>query len=41
MKIIDPIKLRISPGQEPGRGKAGKTLIKKYSGQYNTLFDDE
>ena len=40
MKIIDPIKLRISPNQEPIKGKAGKTLIKRYSGQYNTLFDD-
>lgn len=40
MKIIDPIKLQISPNQEPIKGKAGKTLIKRYSGQYNTLFDD-
>lgn len=40
MKIIDPIKLQISPNQAPNKGKSGKTLIKRYSGQYNTLFDD-
>lgn len=34
-KIIDPIKLQISPKQ-----KGGKVIIKKYSHQYNTLFDD-
>lgn len=34
MKIIDPIKLRINP-----KGK-GKSLIKKNSGNYLTLFDD-
>ena len=33
-KIIDAIKLGISPTQ-----KGGKTLIKKYSHMYNTLFD--
>lgn len=35
LKIIDPIKLNISPKQ-----KGGKTLIKKLSGQYESLFDD-
>lgn len=35
LKIIDPIKLNISPNQ-----KGGKVAIKKYSGQYKTLFDD-
>lgn len=34
MKIIDPIKLQISP-----KGK-GRSLIKKHSGQYFSLFDD-
>lgn len=34
LKIIDPIKLGISP-----KGK-GKSLIKKHSGQYQSLFDD-
>lgn len=34
MKIIDPIKLNITP-----KG-GGKSLIKKYSGQYESLFDD-
>lgn len=34
MKIIDPIKLSIT---NKGRGKS---LIKKYSGAYQTLFDD-
>ena len=35
LKIIDTIKLSISPKQ-----KGGKSLIKKYSGQYNSLFED-
>lgn len=35
LKIIDPIKLNISPKQ-----KGGKPLIKKLSGQYESLFDD-
>lgn len=35
IKIIDPIKLNISPKQ-----KGGKSLIKKSSLQYNSLFDD-
>ena len=43
-KIIDPIKLGISPTQKPNAklGTAsGKVLIKKYSRSYNTLFNDE
>lgn len=42
MKIIDPIKLQISPNQKSKNGysKSGKTLLKRYSHQYNTLFDD-
>lgn len=42
-KIIDPIKLGISPkqkGNAHNKTKSGKALIKKYSGMYNTLFDD-
>ena len=42
-KIIDPIKLRISPNQKGNvdkKTKSGKSLIKKYNGCYNTLFDD-
>lgn len=35
LKIIDPIKLNISPNQ-----KGGKTIIKKMSGQYLSLFDN-
>lgn len=35
LKIIDPIKLNISPKQ-----KGGKSIIKKMSGQYASLFDD-
>ena len=35
LKIIDPIKLSISPKQ-----KGGKSLIKKMSGQYQSLFDN-
>lgn len=43
-KIIDPIKLGISPNQKGNRvngTKTGKALIKMYSEQYLTLFDDE
>ena len=42
MKIINPIKLQISPNQKPNKkgAKSGKALLKKYSGQFNTLFDD-
>ena len=43
LKIIDPIKLNISPNQK-GNVKAGiksgKVLLKQKSGQYNSLFDD-
>lgn len=42
-KIIDPIKLGISPNQKGNpnhKTKSGKNLIKKYSGMYNSLFDD-
>ena len=43
MKIIDPIKLRISPNQKADANKkikSGKALIKKYSGDYGNLFED-
>ena len=43
-KIIDPIMLGISPTQKGDRNKgiiSGKAAIKKYSHQYNTLFDDD
>lgn len=43
LKIIDPIKLSISPNQKGNRSagtKSGKELIKRYSNQYNSLFDD-
>ena len=43
MKIIDPIKLNISPNLKADankKTKSGKSLIKKYSGSYLTLFDD-
>lgn len=43
IKIIDPIKLGISPNAKGNRArgtKSGKALIKKYSEQYNSLFDD-
>lgn len=43
-KIIDPIKLAISPNQKGDvtkRLKSGKVAIKKYSHQYNKLFDDD
>lgn len=43
LKIIDPIKLGISPntkGNKNKRTKSGKSLIKLNSMQYNSLFDD-
>lgn len=44
LNIINPIKLGISPNQK-GNAKAGtksgKSLIKKMSGMYQSLFDDE
>lgn len=43
MKIINPIKLGISPNTKGDRDKgtkSGKALIKTYGGQFNTLFDD-
>lgn len=44
-KIINPIELQISPNQKGdskiNKTKSGKSLIKKYSHQFNTLFDDE
>lgn len=43
LKIIDPIKLKISPNQKGNKTKgtkSGKVLIKELSGMYNTLFDD-
>ena len=43
-KIIDPIQLSISPNQKGNtqRGTvSGKVLLKQYSQQYLTLFDDE
>lgn len=43
IKIIDPIKLNISPNQKSNARKgtkSGKSLIKKLSGQYASLFDD-
>lgn len=42
-KIIDPIKLGISPNLKPNKMlgiKSGKALIKARSRQYNSLFDD-
>ena len=44
MKIIDPIKLGISPNQKAiktNKSLSGKALIKKNSHQYLTLFDNE
>ena len=44
LKIIDPIKLRISPNMKGDRSKgikSGKSLIKANSGLYQSLFDDE
>lgn len=43
-KIIDPIMLGISPnekGDKTKRTSSGKVLIKKYSHQYNSLFDED
>ena len=43
LKIIDPIKLNISPNQKGDAQlgtKSGKVLLKKYSGSYSSLFDD-
>ena len=43
LKIIDPIKLNISPNQKGDAQlgtKSGKSLLKKYSGSYSSLFDD-
>lgn len=43
LKIIDPIKLSISPKKKGDRKAgtlSGKRLIDRYSGMYNTLFDD-
>jgi len=43
MKIIDPIKLGISPNQKGDKDKgtkSGKHLLKRYGGQHSTLFDD-
>lgn len=43
LKIIDPIKLGISTKQKgdvKAKLKSGKMLIKKHSGMYNSLFDD-
>lgn len=42
-KIIDPIKLSISPNQKGDKAKgtvSGKVLLREYSQQYLTLFDD-
>lgn len=44
MKIINPIKLGISPSQKGDpihRTKSGKALLKKYSGITQTLFDKD
>lgn len=43
LKIIDPIKLQVSPKQKGNSRagiKSGKAIIKKMSGQYASLFDD-
>ena len=43
MKIIDPIKLRVSPNLKGNRDKmqlSGKAIIKKNSGFYGDLFED-
>ena len=43
LKIIDPIKLQISPNQKGNtthRTKSGKVLIRQNSGMYNSLFDE-
>lgn len=42
-KIIDPIKLGISPTTKGDKSKgtlSGKALLKKYAGMHKTLFDD-
>ena len=44
LKIINPIKLGINPNQKGNAKygtKSGKSLIKKMSGMYQSLFDDE
>lgn len=43
LKIINPIKLQISPNQKGDAHngiKSGKVLLKQYSGQFQSLFDD-
>ncbi len=43
MKIIDPIKLGISPNLKSNalkKTKSGKALLKKYSGDYGNLFEN-
>ena len=43
-KIIDPIKLGISSNAKPNKvlgTKSGKALLKKYSREYISLFDDD
>lgn len=43
LKIIDPIKLGISPNQKGDAShklKSGKALIKKHAGMHQSLFDD-
>ena len=43
-KIIDPIRLKISPNQKADKNKgitSGKLAIKKYARQYLTLFDED
>ena len=43
LKLIDPIKLGISPNQKANatsKSKSGKSLISKYSGCYDSLFDN-
>ena len=43
-KIINPIKLRISPNQKGDSNKkllSGKVMLKRNFGLYNSLFDDE
>lgn len=44
IKLIDPIELGISPNQKANSAtgsKSGKNLLKKYSGCYESLFNDE
>lgn len=43
-KIINPIKLQVSPNQKGNKSNgtvSGKVLIRKYDQQYLTLFDEE